>query len=372
MKYDILIVGAGFYGSTFARIATDLGKKCLVIDKNPFIAGAAYDKKINGIMTSQFGAHIFHTHDKKIWNFLSQFTTFLPFINKPKILSEGKVYSFPINMMTLHQLWGVTTPKEAFEKLNKVRVPCENPSSFEEWALSMVGEEIYKKFIYSYTKKQYHKEPKELPSSIIQRLPIRLTYEENYFTTKYQGIPNKGYTQLIKNMLDGIQVELENDFFNLDWQKYAKQLIYTGPVDKFFNYEYGKLEYHTLRFEHKLFYGDYQGNAVFNHVDPDTPYIRSVEHKHLYNSQHKHYNPNKFEREPTMVSFDYPIQFKDHPEPYYPIRDKYNSNLYSKYIKLKKTMPNIHFGGRLGNYVYCDLDQACASAIKKARSIINV
>lgn len=371
-KYDVLIVGAGFFGASFARVAADLGKKCLVIDKNSHVAGAAHDEKMDNIIVSKAGAHILHSHDDKIWEFLNQFATIEPFINKPKVLSENKVYSFPINMMTLHQLWGVVTPKEAREKLNKVRIPCKNPKNFEEWALSMIGEELYTKFVYNYTKKQYMKEPKELPSSIIQRLPIRLTYEENYFTTKYQGMPKEGFTKMVENMLSGIDIELGVDFFNLsDWKKYAKQLIYTGPIDKFFNYEFGKLEYHTLRFEYEKHYGDYQGNAVFNHVDANTPYIRSIEHKHFRSSQPKHYNPKAQNNEPTIVSYDYPVPFKEHPEPYYPLRDKQNSDLYSKYFNLKKNYPNILFGGRLGEFKYYDLDQSASSAISKAKKLFT-
>lgn len=370
--YDILIVGAGFFGATFARKMTDAGKKCLVIEKSPHVAGAAYDKKWdNGIIVAEYGAHILHSHSKEIWDFLSRFSEIEPFINKPKVLSENLVYSFPINMMTLHQLWGVVTPKEAKEKLDSVKVPCNNPRNFEEWALDKIGKELYYKFIYGYTKKQWMKEPSQLPSSIIQRLPIRLTYEENYFSTKYQGIPKLGYTKLIENMLDGIDVRLETDFFKIrdDWKNLARHLIYTGPVDKFFDYQYGELEYNTLRFEHKLHKGDYQGNAVFNHVDLKTPYLRSIEHKHFYKNYSKH--QLSIDESDSVITFDHPISFKDHPEPYYPIRDDLNSNLYAKYFELKKSMPEVTFGGRLGEYKYLDIDQSVASAISKAEKLIN-
>lgn len=371
-KYDFLIVGAGFFGATFARKAKDYGKTCLVIDKLPHVAGAAFDKKWdNGIMVSQYGAHILHSQNEEIWNFLNQFSVIEPFINKPKVLSKNKVYSFPINLMTLHQLWGTITPQEALNKLNEVRIKCNNPKNFEDWALDKVGKEIYDLFIYGYTKKQYFKEPKDLPSSIIQRLPIRLTYEENYFTAKYQGIPQNGYTDMIKNMLTDIPVDLGINFFELDnWENYANHLIYCGPIDKFYNYEYGKLDYNTLRFEHKIFQGDFQGNAVFNHVDLDVPYIRTIEHKHFYKKSFiKH--ENKIENSETVVSYDYPISFKDNPEPYYPIRDEKNSRLYDKYSQLNKTKKNITFGGRLGEYKYLDIDQTVASAISKAERIIN-
>lgn len=370
--YSFLIVGAGFFGATAARKLTDAGYKCLVIDKNSHVAGAAHDFRWNnGQLVSSYGAHCFHTHSEEIWSFVNRFSEMESFINKPKVLSDGKVYSFPINLMTLNQLWGVVTPKEALQKLNEVKIVCKNPKNFEEWILDKVGEEIYQKFIYGYTKKQWGCEPKELPSSIIQRLPIRLTYDENYFTTKYQGMPKEGYTKLIENMLDGIKVELDVDFFKMnDWRKQAKHLIYTGPIDKFFNFEFGKLNYNTLKFEHKEFIGDYQGNAVFNHTDLSTPYLRSVEHKHFQRSYQKHYL-NQDNQNTTVVSFDYPISFEEHPEPYYPIRDKINSSLYEKYFELKKTMKDVTFGGRLGEYKYLDLDQTMASAMQKSEKIIN-
>lgn len=361
MKYDFLIVGAGFFGATAARILTNQGKKCLVIDKNSHLAGASHDFTKDQIIVSSYGAHIFHTNSEKIWEFVNLFGRFEPFINKPKVLSGNKVYSFPINMMTLHQLWGVITPKDALQKLKEIRIPCENPRNFEEWALDKIGKEIYEKFIYGYTKKQWMKEPSELPTSIIQRLPIRLTYEENYFTTKYQAMPQEGYTKIIENMLDGIEVKLETDFFNLDWKKYANNLIYSGPVDKLFQYEYGKLEFNTLKFVHQEFTGDYQGNAVFNHTDITTPYLRSVEHKHFKHNHLKHYTQNP-EQEKTIITYDYPISFEENPEPYYPIRNEKNILIYEKYLNTAKKQ-NIHLGGRLGLYVYCDIDQTIASAM---------
>lgn len=372
-RFDFLIVGAGFFGATFARKATDAGKSCLVIDRLPHIAGAAFDKKWdNGIIVAEYGAHIVHSQIDAIWDFLNQFSEIVPFTNKPKIISGDKVYSFPINMMTMHQLWGVITPEQARKKINSVRIPCDSPRNFEEWALDKIGTELYELFIYGYTKKQWLKEPRELPSSIIQRLPIRFTYEENYFSTKYQGMPKDGYGKLVENMLDGIDVRLGVDFFSMknNWQDYAKHLVYTGPIDKFFDYEYGKLEYNTLKFEHEVHYGDFQGNAVFNHVDLSVPHIRTIEHKHFYKRGPKHELLHG-NNDPTVVSKDIPISFKDHPEPYYPIRDEINSRLYTKYFDLKKEFQNITFGGRLGEYKYFDIDQTIASAMSKVDKIIN-
>jgi UDP-galactopyranose mutase len=370
-KYDFLIVGAGFFGSTFARIATDNGKKCLVIDKKPHLAGAAHDSVINNQIVSSYGAHIFHTHSEEIWNFVNKYCTMETFVNKPKVLSNNKVFSFPLNMMTFHQLWGVVTPNEALQKLKEVRIKCDNPRNFEEWALDKIGKELYELFIYGYTKKQWLKEPSLLPSSIIQRLPIRLTYEENYFTTKYQSVPKEGYTKLVENMLDGIDVKLEEDFFKLDWEKIAKHLVYSGEVDSFFKHKYGNLEYNTMKFEHKTFKGDYQGNAVFNHVDLNVPYLRSIEYKHFKNSYLKHYNIDEKDDD-TIVSFDLPISFEENPEPFYPIRDEKNSNLYSEYFNLKKMLPNVTFGGRLGEYKYLDIDQTIASAMQKSKNLLGI
>lgn len=370
-QYDFLIVGAGFFGATMARKLTNAGKKCIVIDKLPHIAGTAYDEKWDDIIVAKYGAHILHTKSKEIWDFLSNFSKINNFINKPKVISNNKVYSFPINMMTLHQLWGVITPEEARQKILSVRIPCEHPRNLEEWILDQVGPELYELFIYGYTKKQWMKEPRELPSSIIQRLPIRLTYDENYFATEYQGIPAEGYTKLVENMLDGIDVKLDTDFFKLgDWQDLANHLIYSGPIDKFFNYEFGELEYNTLRFEYKKFQGDFQGNAVFNHVDINVPYLRSIEHKHFYKSHPKHDTLIVDRHQPTIVSYDFPVPYKEHPEPYYPIRDERNSAIYDKYKKLINSQKKLTVGGRLGSYSYFDIDQVIGQAMRIAEKLI--
>jgi UDP-galactopyranose mutase len=371
MMYDFLIVGAGFFGATFARLAMNRGKTCLVIDKLPHVAGAAHDQKMEGINVSSYGAHIFHTHDDGIWKFVNCFGEWQPFINKPKVIAGRRIFSFPINLMTLHQIWGVTTPQEAAEKLRSVQVPCSNPRNFEEWALSKIGHELYYTFIYGYTKKQYHKEPRELPASIVQRLPIRLTFDENYFTACYQAMPVEGYTKIVENMLDGAKVEVERDFFGIrdNWRKIARHLVYTGPVDKFFDYQYGKLDYNTLRFEHKLYKGDFQGNAVMNHADEAVPHLRTIEHKHFLDRNYKKHHDLNLGDATTVVSYDIPIKFEDHPEPYYPIRDPKNAILYSQYAALKK-MADVTFGGRLGEYQYFDIDQTIASAMTKVEKLL--
>ena len=368
--YDFIIVGAGFFGSTFARRAHDAGMRVLIIDKRPHIAGAAHDLAQDDYYVSSYGAHIFHTHSEEVWNFASRFTKFLPFINRPKAMSNGNIYSFPINLMTMHQIWGVRTPDEASRRLEEEKVKIENPSNFEEWALSTIGEDLYKRFIYGYTKKQYMREPRDLPMSIIQRLPIRLTYDENYFTTKYQGIPRHGYTNMMREMLNGVDIELGVDFIKNreKLSSMAKQIVYTGPIDEFFNYEHGHLEYNTMRFERKEFIGDQQGNAVINHVDQNTPCLRSIEHRHFYihGESTKHYDisNNSFK---SVITYDIPISFKDHPDPLYPIRNKVNSDIYQKYSAIRPR--NVLFGGRLGEYKYLDMDQSMASAIQKAKSL---
>lgn len=377
-KFDFLVVGAGFFGATFARTVRDAGKSCLVIEKKDHIAGAAHDKQVNNYFVSSYGAHIFHTHSKEIWDFIHQFGDFVPFTNRPKVVSGDRIFSFPINLMTLHQLWGVKTPEEARQKLDEVTKKYKDgsPTNFEDWALSMVGEEIYRTFFYGYTKKQWMKEPRELPSSIIQRLPIRLTYDENYFTTQYQGMPAEGYTKIIQNMLDGVEVQTNVDFLKdkEKWFKIAKQIVYTGPVDALFNYQYGELEYNTLRFVQEERYGDVQGNAVLNYVSEDVPYIRTIEYKHFYKHGDltKHYNPKLDpSKELSIIAYDYPISYKEQPDPFYPIRDTKNSDLYEKYANLKKNVPGLILGGRLGEYKYLDIDQSIASAVAKAKKALQ-
>ena len=359
--YDYLIVGAGFYGASFARAATDLGKRCLVMDKRGHIAGAAYDIPCADYYVSEYGAHVFHTNSLKIWDFLSRFTTFKPFIYRPKIKSRNGVFSFPINLMTLQQLYGIASPAEAEEHLKGVRVNIENPSNFEDWMLSMVGDDLYQRFYYHYTKKHWFKEPRELPVSIAQRIPIRLTYDENYFITKFQGMPDQGYTNLVRNMLDGIKVEL-GAAYSKEYEKMARRVIYAGPIDEYYDYEHGELDFRTLQFTKEVYSGDKQGNAAINYTDASPSYIRSVEHRHFYKHGEaiKHYGVGA-EAVPSVVTYDCPVKYERGMDPFYPIRDKVNSAMYAKYAAI----PNdkVSFGGRLGEYKYLDMDQSVASAL---------
>lgn len=359
--YDYLIVGAGFFGATFARQATDLGKKCLVIDKKSHVAGAAYDTKAHDYYVSEYGAHIFHTNSVMIWDFVNQFSRFNSFVNRPKVVSQGKIYSFPINLMTLQQLYGVKTPKEAKNLIDKMRVNIKNPSNFEEWMLTTVGEDLYRRFYYHYTKRQWLREPKDLPMSIAQRVPIRLTYDENYFITHFQGIPQTGYTKLIRNMLDGIDVEIGENYSENLGNK-AKRVIYTGPIDEFYEYSFGRLDYRSLKFEKMEFSDDQQGTAVLNYTDEEAPYLRSIEHRHFYHFGEcvKHYNKKSYSS-PSIITYDVPVKCGEVAEPYYPIRDKQNSEIYDRYSAIQNK--RVIFGGRLGEYKYYDMDQSMASAM---------
>lgn len=367
---DYLIVGAGPFGAAFARTAADYGKKCLVIDKRPHVAGNAYTERKHDIDVHMYGVHIFHTDMEHIWGFVNRFGDWHQTKYNPRVFSQGGVYSFPVNLFTMYQLWGVKTPAEAAAKLEEVRYTFDQPPrNAEEWILANVGEEIYHKFFYGYTKKQWFKEPSRLPASIITRLPFRLTYNDSYFGTKYQAVPTYGYTTFYEAMLDhpNIEVRLEQDFFTHyeNWKTMADRLIFTGPIDRFFGHSQGKLEYRSLRFDHQVFKGDYQGHIAINHNDLDVPYIRSIEHKHFFpGAKHSVTLGDK----PTVVTFDHPIppaEMDDDPQ--YPIRDAANSYMYNEYRKLAALEPRILFGGRLGEYQYYDLDQAMASAIAKAK-----
>lgn len=367
MLYDYLIVGCGLYGATFAQQAKEHGLKCLIIDKRDHIAGNCYTENKDGIDIHRYGPHIFHTNSEKVWSYVNRFATFNNFINRPKVSYDKKIYSFPLNLMTLYQLWGVTTPSEAIAKLEEVKIPNDNPSNLEEWVLSQVGEEVYKTFIYGYTKKQWGTEPKNLPSFIIKRLPIRLSFDDNYYFDQYQGVPINGYTSMISNMIEGVSYELGCDYFDKKdyYDSLAKRVLYTGPIDKFFNYCFDKLEYRTLSFEtEKLLLSDYQGNAIINFTSDDIPHTRIVEHKHF--NIHK---TNQIAY--TYITKEFSAKWTDQSDPYYPINNDINNIRYNQYSSLAKSSSSNKyiFGGRLAEYKYYDMHQIVGAALKKFDSI---
>jgi len=362
--YDFLIVGAGIFGSVFAHEMKRKGKSVLVIDKRDHIGGNCFTKNESGVDVHVYGPHIFHTSDDDLWTFVTRFASFNNYINKPKVNYGGRIFSFPINMMTLHQLWGVCTPAEAEQKLSSVRVPCENPRNLEEWILSQVGREIYETFIYGYTTKQWNREPSSLPASIIKRLPIRLTYDENYFNDKYQGIPVGGYTPIFQNLLDGIEVELGVDFFRdrINLTEKARTVVYTGKIDEFFNYQFGELEYRSLSFQNEVMKGDFQGNAVINYTKRDIPWTRITEHKH--------FQPQALAKTPmSVVTKEFPAECSRESIPYYPVSGDRNDLMAKEYKAFASLTPSTIFGGRLAEYKYYDMHQVMASALKKAREI---
>ena len=365
-NYDYLIVGAGLFGATFAREMTDAGKKCLVIDKRPHIGGNVYSENRNGVDVHVYGAHIFHTSSDRIWEYVNRFATFNNYINKPKVRFGDRIFSFPINLMTLHQLWGVMTPAEAEAKLKEVRIPCENPDNLEDWILSQVGREVYETFIRGYTMKQWQRDPRELPASIIKRLPIRMVFEENYFFDKYQGIPVKGYTEMVNNMLEDITVMTGMDYFaqREHFNSLAETVVFTGKVDEYFDFCHGELEYRTLRFEHEELEGDFQGNAVVNYTSPDIPFTRIVEHKHFLPSTASKL-PN------TIVTREYSDEYKRGKTPYYPINNDRNNMMYKKYAAMAAAEDDVIFGGRLAEYKYYDMHQVIGSALVKAKRELN-
>lgn len=358
MVYDYLIVGAGLFGSVFAYEATKSGKKVLVIDKKNHIGGNIYTKEIDGIQVHQYGAHIFHTSNQKIWEYVNQFAEFNHFINSPLANYKGKIYNLPFNMNTFNQLWGVITPEEAKAKIKEQQKKyfVENPKNLEEQAINLVGLEIYEKLIKGYTEKQWGRDCIELPSFIIKRLPVRFTYDNNYFNDTYQGIPKKGYTYLIEQMLEGIEVRLETDYFKnkKELDSLATKVLYTGPIDQFYNYEYGLLEYRSLTFEHEVLdIENYQGNAVINYTEKDIPYTRIIEHKHFnFGTQPK-----------TIITKEYPAQWTKDKEPYYPINDEKNSSIFMKYKEVMNNESKFIFGGRLAEYKYYDMHVVIESAL---------
>lgn len=362
-QYDYLIVGAGLYGAVFARELTNAGKSCLVIDKREHIAGNIYTHEMEGIQVHQYGAHIFHTNNKEVWDYLSKFTTFNRYTNSPIANYKGEIYNMPFNMNTFNKMWGVITPAEAEAKIEEQRKASytENPRNLEEQAINLVGVDIYEKLIKGYTEKQWGRPCTELPAFIIKRLPVRLTYDNNYFNALYQGIPVGGYTSMVEKMLDGIEVRLGEDYLadKAKWDALAENVVYTGPIDAYFAYKLGVLEYRSVRFETEVLdQANYQGNAVVNYTDAETPYTRVIEHKHFeFGTQDK-----------TVISREYSAEWKLGDEPYYPVNDEKNSALYAQYKQLADAETNVIFGGRLGEYQYYDMDKVVEVALLKVRA----
>ena len=359
MKYDYLIVGSGLFGSTFAYEANKKEKKCLVIDKRSHIGGNIYTENIEGINVHKYGAHIFHTSNKEIWNYINQFAEFNRYTNSPIARYKNEVYNLPFNMNTFNKLWGVFTPQEAKQKIQTEleNIKIKEPKNLEEQAIKLVGKTIYEKLVKGYTEKQWGRKATELPSFIIKRLPVRFNYDNNYFDDKYQGIPIGGYTQIIEKMLKDIEVKLNCDYFEKkrELEKIAKKIIFTGQIDKYKNYCYGELEYRSVRFETEILdIENYQGNAVVNYTEYEIPYTRIIEHKHFeYGQQPK-----------TIISKEYSDKWTKEKEPYYPINNAENNNLYNKYQQLAQKDKNIIFGGRLGQYKYYDMDKIIEEALK--------
>jgi UDP-galactopyranose mutase len=357
--YDYLIIGSGLFGSVCARELTDMGFKCLVVEKRQHIGGNCYTENVDGINVHKYGPHIFHTSNKKIWDYVNRFAEFNHFRYTPKVSYKGNIYSFPINLMTLNQVYGIKTPQEAKYKLDSVKVHTDAPKNLEEWILSQVGPELYEIFIKGYTTKQWGRSPKELPASIIKRLPIRLTFDDNYYFDTYQGIPIGGYTQIFQKLLEGIDIQLEIDYFNNreHFDSIATNVIYTGPVDQFYDYKFGKLEYRSLRFETKrLDIADFQGVAGVNYTEESIPYTRIIEHKHFEFGKQEH----------TVITKEYPSLSG---EPYYPINDEINNARYKQYKTLMEKETKYIFGGRLADYQYYDMHQVIGSAIKTINDI---
>ena len=366
--YDYLIIGSGLFGSVFARQAADAGKKVFVIDKRPNIAGNVYTEKVEGINFHKYGAHIFHTNNTEVWNYVNRFATFNRFTNSPVANYKGELYSMPFNMYTFNKMWGVVTPEEAAAKIEEQKKEITGePQNLEEQAISLVGRDIYEKLVKGYTEKQWGRDCKELPAFIIRRLPVRLTFDNNYFNALYQGIPIGGYTKLVENLLEGIEVRLNEDYLEdkEKWNAMAEKVVYSGAIDAYFDYALGNLEYRSVRFENEILdVPNFQGNAAVNYTDKETPWTRIIEHKWFEFGKDE--NGNDLPK--TIISKEYSSEWKPGDEPYYPVNDKKNGELYQKYKALAEKEENIIFGGRLGEYKYYDMDAVIASALECARN----
>lgn len=363
-KYDYLVVGAGLYGAVFAHEAKKADKSVLVIDKRPNIAGNVFTEDVEGIHVHKYGAHIFHTNNKKVWNYITQFAEFNRFTNSPVANYHGELYSLPFNMYTFNKMWGVVTPEEAAAKIEeqKKEAGITEPKNLEEQAISLVGRDIFEKLIKGYTEKQWGRDCKDLPAFIIKRLPVRLTFDNNYFNALYQGIPVGGYTQMVANMLDGVEVRLGEDYLEkkAEYDALADKVIYTGPIDAYFGYSMGYLEYRSVRFETELLdKPNFQGNAAVNYTDRETPWTRIIEHKWFEFGKDAYGN----DLPKTVISREYSSEWKPGDEPYYPVNDDKNGALYAKYKELAQAEKHVVFGGRLGEYKYYDMDAVIASAL---------
>ncbi|KHM51901.1 UDP-galactopyranose mutase [Anaerovibrio lipolyticus DSM 3074] len=368
MKYDYLMVGSGLFGAVFAQQARAAGKRVLVIDRRDHIGGNVYTEKVEGINVHKYGAHIFHTNDKKVWQYITKFGEFNRFTNSPVANYKGEIYSLPFNMYTFNKMWGVVTPEEAAAKIAEQRQEIKGePKNLEEQAISLVGRDIFEKLIKGYTEKQWGRDCKDLPAFIIKRLPVRYTYDNNYFNALYQGIPMGGYTKVIENLLDGIEVRLGVDYlkYRSEYEQVAEKIIYTGPIDEFFDYKLGTLEYRSVRFENELLNKpSFQGNAAVNYTDRETPWTRIIEHKWFEFGKDE--NGNDLPK--TVISREYSSEWKKGDEPYYPVNDEKNSVLYARYKEEAAKLTNVVFGGRLGTYSYYDMDVTIAKALEKAET----
>ena len=365
-QYDYIIVGAGLFGAVFAHEATKKGKKCLVLEKRDHIAGNVYTEEVEGIQVHKYGAHIFHTSNEEVWTYINQFARFNNFINSPVANYKGKLYNLPFNMNTFYQMWGVKTPAEAMAKIEAQRKASgiQDPQNLEEQAISLVGEDIYRILIKGYTEKQWGRDCKDLPASIIRRLPVRLTFDNNYFNDRYQGIPEEGYTALVAKMLMGIEVRLNTDFLKEKecFESMAKKIIFTGPIDAYFDYTFGPLNYRSVRFETEILDTEnYQGVAVVNYNEREVPFTRIIEHKHF-----------AFGKQPsTVISREYPSEWKLGVEPYYPVNNNENNALYERYKALASQQDKVHFAGRLGQYKYFDMDKVIDEALTFAKQELS-
>lgn len=363
MKYNYLIVGAGLYGAVFANEAKKHGKTCLVIDRRPHIAGNIYCENIEDIQVHKYGAHIFHTSSKMVWDYINQFAEFNNYINSPVAVYKDELYNLPFNMNTFSKMWGIKTPAEAKAKIREqiAELNITEPRNLEEQALSLAGKDVYEKLVKGYTEKQWGRDCKDLPAFIIKRLPLRFVYDNNYFNDRYQGIPVGGYTKIVEKMLDGIEILCNTEYKTFIGQNpdIAEKTVYTGQIDEFFDYQLGVLEYRSVRFETEVLdCENYQGNAVVNYTERNIPYTRIIEHKHF-----------EFGKQPkTVISREYPSEWKRGDEPYYPINDEKNSALYRKYEELAKSRPDVIFGGRLGSYKYYDMDKVIEAALNRAET----